>query len=263
MKRFCGIDIGSSAVKVVLMDETGELVASSITPSGNQFYQSAADALTRLLEANGIPREEVSRTVSTGYGRKLFKQADESISEITANALGAKSLGTNGGIPVKTIINIGGQDSKVILLDDDGGVKDFGMNDKCAAGTGRFLEMTALNMGVTLAELGRWHGDSGKPPVTINSTCTVFAASEIVSLLADGHEKGEIIAGVHCAIARRVAHLAERTGVADRVLFDGGGALNRGLKSALEDELMREVVVPEIPQITTAMGAALYAREGF
>jgi (R)-2-hydroxyacyl-CoA dehydratese activating ATPase len=167
------------------------------------------------------------------------------------------------GAPVKTIINIGGQDSKVILLDDDGNVKDFGMNDKCAAGTGRFLEMTALNMGVDLDELGRWHLDSGRTPVTINSTCTVFATSEIVSLLADGHEKGEIIAGVHCAIARRVALLADRIGVADRVLFDGGGALNQGLKSAMENELMREIAVPAIPQITTAMGAALYAREGF
>ena len=262
MKRFCGIDIGSAAVKIVLINDAGEVIASSISPSGNHFYRSAAEAFARLLEAHGISRKDVGRTVATGYGRKLFKEADHSISEITANALGAKTANGNGA-SIRTIINIGGQDSKVILLDDDGGVKDFAMNDKCAAGTGRFLEMTALNMEVDLEELGRWHLGSVRTPVTISSTCSVFAASEITSLLADGHEKGEIIAGVHCAIARRVALLADRVGVAERVLFDGGGALNCGLKAALEDELMKEVLVPAVPQITTAMGAALYARDGF
>ncbi|MFH2045855.1 MAG: acyl-CoA dehydratase activase [Pseudomonadota bacterium] len=261
MKLFCGIDIGSSTIKIVLIDEKGDIIAKNITPSGHHYYRNASDALTRLLDMHRISKDNISLTVSTGYGRKLFKEADLNISEITANAMGVKRV-EGHGTPVKTIINIGGQDSKVILLDDDGGVKEFCMNDKCAAGTGSFLEMTAKNMGVTLEELGRWRMDTGKIPVTINSTCTVFAASEIISLLADGYEKGEIIAGVHSAVARRVAHLAYRIDIKDRVLLDGGGAMNCGLKSALEDELMRDITVPEIPQITTAIGAALYAREG-
>lgn len=261
MRSFCGIDIGSCTIKIVLIDKEGKIIGHSISPSGNQFYRNAHDSLSLLLTEHGICRNEISHLTSTGYGRKLFTEADDCISEITALAIGAGKTGENCGVSVKSIVNIGGQDSKVILLDCNGGVKDFGMNDKCAAGTGSFLEMTARNMNLSLSELGQLHRDSSKAPIAINSTCTVFAASEIISLLSNGYEKGEIIAGVHCSIARRIAQLAERVGIEDRVLFDGGGAMNIGLKSALEDELMCDVYVPEIPQITTALGAALYARE--
>jgi predicted CoA-substrate-specific enzyme activase len=261
VRSFCGIDIGSCTVKVVLVDEEGEMIGCRISPSGSQFYRNAHDALSLLRKEHGIGINEISHTTSTGYGRRLFKEANDCISEITANAIGARKTGESCGVSVKSIVNIGGQDSKVILLDCNGGVKDFGMNDKCAAGTGSFLEMTARSMNVDLNDLGKWHLDSSKAPATINSTCSVFAASEIISLLAGGYEKGEIIAGVHGSIARRISHLAERVGIDDRVLFDGGGAMNTGLKSALEEELMRELFVSETPQITTALGAALHARE--
>ncbi|MDP2277304.1 MAG: acyl-CoA dehydratase activase, partial [Nitrospirota bacterium] len=179
-----------------------------------------------------------------------------------ANAAGARIIGKDYGM-VRTIINIGGQDSKVILIDDAGHVKNFTMNDKCAAGTGRFLEMTARNLGVEVDELGDLHLNAKGTPLNINSTCTVFAESEIISLLANSHEREEIIAGVHYSIARRIVRLAKRIGIEDMVFFDGGPAMNRGLVAAMEDELMRNVIVPEIPQITTALGAAVIAREAF
>jgi predicted CoA-substrate-specific enzyme activase len=260
MRYFCGIDIGSTATKVVLLDEDEWIVASRISLTGGDFYGRALDSLHALLSESRIERRDLSYIVSTGYGRKLFKEADESISEITANAIGSQFRG-NGSERVRTIINIGGQDSKVILLDDQGHVKDFVMNDKCAAGTGRFLEMTARILNVGLEELGRLHFEGKGLPVTINSTCTVFAESEIISLLACGRGCEEIVAGVHYSIARRIARLARTIGTEAPVLFDGGPALNRGLASAIEDELMRELLLPAAPQVTTALGAALAAKE--
>lgn len=262
MKYFAGIDIGSTAIKIVLIDESGDIVAHQTSPTGSHFHKNTLDAFHLLLEKTGIKREDVMYITSTGYGRKLFKEANESISEITANAVGARIIGKDYGT-VRTIINIGGQDSKVILLDDAGHVKNFAMNDKCAAGTGRFLEMTARNLGVEVDELGRMHMNAKDIPLTINSTCTVFAESEIISLLANGHEREEIIAGVHYSIAKRIVRLAKRIGIEDIVFFDGGPAMNKGLVAAIEDELMRNVIVPEIPQITTALGAAIIAREAY
>jgi predicted CoA-substrate-specific enzyme activase len=165
---------------------------------------------------------------------------------------------------LSTIINIGGQDLKVISLDEDGHIKNFAMNDKCAAGTGRFLDMTARNLEIEVETLGAYHLASAEVPLTINSTCTVFAESEIIGLLASGTDKGRIIAGIHYSIARRVVRLAKRVNsLGDFVFFDGGPALNKGLVKAIEDELMCPVVVPESPQTTTAYGAALLAREAY
>ncbi len=235
------------------------MIGHAVAPSGNNFCRSAGEALARLLAEQHIAAEEIDSMASTGYGRKLFTAADRSISEISANAIGARQVAVGGGTALRTIINIGGQDTKVIALGADGRIRDFAMNDKCAAGTGKFLEMTARSMDVDLSAMGRCHVEFAGAPITINSTCTVFAASEIISLLAGGCRKGEIIAGVHHAVARRIAQLAERVGIEDTVLFDGGGALNQGMQSALEDELMREVTVAANPQITTAWGAALFA----
>ncbi|MFN3480721.1 MAG: acyl-CoA dehydratase activase [Thermodesulfovibrionales bacterium] len=261
MKYFAGIDIGSTAIKVVIIDEDGTKVSHLITPTGSLFYRNALDALNRLLASNRIKREDLAYIVSTGYGRKLFKEADESVSEITANAIGAKAVAAQNG-DVRTIINIGGQDSKVISLDENGHVRNFVMNDRCAAGTGRFLEMASRNLEIDLNEMGEYHFRADVP-LSINSTCTVFAETEIISLLANGHGREEIIAGIHYSIARRIARLAKGIGIEDMVFVDGGPALNRGLVAAIEDELMRKVIVPEIPQITTALGAAVIAREAF
>lgn len=257
MRYFAGIDIGSTAIKIVLLDEDERIAAHQVSPTGSHFHRNTAEALDRLIAQADIRRGDIAYLTSTGYGRKLFKEADESVSEITANGAGAGA----GRVPgeVRTVINIGGQDSKVILLDRDGHIKNFVMNDKCAAGTGRFLEMTARNLGMEVEDLGGFH-QKAKAPLTINSTCTVFAESEIVSLLAHGRDREEIIAGVHYSIARRIVRLAKRVGIEDTVFFDGGPALNAGMVSALEDELMRRVLVPDLPQFTTARGAALLAR---
>ncbi len=262
MSYFCGVDIGSTAVKVALLTADGVLAASAVADSGGRFRENAARALEELLRGRGIPPAQVSYTVSTGYGRKLFAPADEYVSEITANALGAAPNGTGGPGP-RTIINIGGQDLKIILLDGDGHVRNFAMNDKCAAGTGRFLEMAARNLEFTLETLGDAHHRCAEVPVTINSTCTVFAESEIISLLAAGHSRESIVAGIHYSIARRIARLAKRVGIEDPVVFDGGPALNRGLAAAVEDELMRGVRVTDTPQVTAAGGAARAARENW
>lgn len=263
MQYFAGIDIGSTTIKIVLTDEEENMVASLVCPTGSHFHKNTLAAFHNLLEKENIDRDAICCIYSTGYGRKLFKEADDSISEITANAIGARKIGADNGT-VKTIINIGGQDLKIITLDDEGHIKNFAMNDKCAAGTGRFLEMTSRNLEVEVDELGDYHLKSNNVPLTINSTCTVFAESEIIGLLANGNEKEQIIAGIHYSIAKRVVRLAKRMGaVEDLVLFDGGPALNRGLVTAIEDELMRKVFVPETPQITTAFGASLIAREAY
>jgi predicted CoA-substrate-specific enzyme activase len=258
MNYFAGIDIGSTAIKVALVDEVGSIAGVHVTASGSLFHKNAKEALTRLLADLDIQRDDVRYLIATGYGRKLFKEADDSISEITANAIGAHEAGKAFG-GVRTIINIGGQDSKAIQIDDDGHVANFAMNDKCAAGTGRFLDVAARNLEIDLEELGDFHFNSNGAPMTINSTCTVFAESEIIGLLANGHGKGSIIAGIHYSIAKRTVRLAKRVGIEDRVYFDGGPALNKGLVAAIEDELQRELVVPEHPQTTTAFGAAILA----
>jgi predicted CoA-substrate-specific enzyme activase len=262
MNYFAGIDIGSTAIKVALVDDDGKIKGVHVTDSGSLFHKNAKEALRVLLEKNGVDRSEVKYLIATGYGRKLFKEADDSISEITANAIGAHETGKAYG-GVRTIINIGGQDSKAIQIDDAGCVTNFVMNDKCAAGTGRFLDVAARNMDIDLEELGDYHFNGKGAPLSINSTCTVFAESEIIGLLANGHGKEEIVAGIHYSIAKRTVRLAKRVGIEDRVYFDGGPALNKGLVAAIQDELQRELVVPEYPQTTTAYGAAVLARSEY
>jgi predicted CoA-substrate-specific enzyme activase len=262
MNYFVGLDIGSTAIKAALVDEAGHLIGVHVMDSGSLFHKNAKDALRQLLEKFGVARERVRYLIATGYGRKLFKEADDSISEITANAIGAHEVGKAFG-GVRTIINIGGQDSKAILIDGEGSVANFAMNDKCAAGTGRFLDVAARNLDIDLEELGDYHFNGQGVPLTINATCTVFAESEIIGLLANGHGKEEIVAGIHYSIAKRTVRLAKRVGIEDRVYFDGGPALNRGLVAAIQDELQRDLVVPEHPQTTTAFGAAILARSEF
>jgi len=262
MSYFAGIDIGSTAIKVAIIDEHGTVAGWHVAASGSLYLRNSREALKTVLDQLGLRRADLEGLIATGYGRKLFKDADDSISEITANALGAHEAGKRHG-GVRTIVNIGGQDSKAIHVDDKGNVVNFAMNDKCAAGTGRFLDVAARNLEVDLEELGDLHFAGAGVPLTINSPCTVFAESEIIGLLANGHGKPEIVAGIHYSIARRTARLAKRVGIEDRVYFDGGPALNRGLVAALRDELQREVFVPEFPQTTTAIGAAVMARNEY
>ena len=262
MSYFAGIDIGSTAIKAAVVDQEGKLIGTRIAPTGSSFHKNAMETFEALLEQHNIARDEVKFITATGYGRKLFKEADDSISEITANAVGACEVGKAFG-GVRTIINIGGQDSKAIQIDAHGNVSNFAMNDKCAAGTGRFLDVAARNLEIDLEELGDYHFSGHNAPLTINSTCAVFAESEIIGLLAKGHGKEEIVAGIHYSIARRTVRLAKRVGIEDRVYFDGGPALNKGLVAAIQDELGRELVIPEQPQTTTAFGAAVLARSQY
>lgn len=262
MNYYLGVDIGSTTIKIVLIDDSGEIVDKIASPTGSMFNKNALESLDRLLEHNNLSRDNIKYIVSTGYGRKLFKISNENVNELTANAKGARnSLGN--GRKVKTIINVGGQDTKVILLDDDGKMRNFFMNDKCAAGTGRFLDISARNLEVEVQELEVLHFKAHDTPLPINSICAVFAESEIISLLAAGHNTSEIASGIHYSIAKRITRLASRGNIEDSVLFDGGTALNKGMVDALENELMRPVYVNPFPQFTTSFGAALIAKERF
>lgn len=262
MNYFAGIDIGSTAIKITLVDENKNLVGHKISASGSMFYKYAKEALAELLQELGIADTQVVYTVATGYGRKLFKEADENISEITANAIGAQQAAKEYG-EIKTIINIGGQDSKAISLDSDGNVVNFAMNDRCAAGTGKFLDVVAMNLEIGVDELEAFHFKAAGTPLSISSTCAVFAESEIIGLLGNNHKVEDIVSGVHYSIAKRIVKLVKRVGVKERVYFDGGPALNGGLVNAIENELGHKIFVPGYPQITTSYGAAVMACDAY
>lgn len=262
MKYFAGIDIGSTAIKITLVNENKELVQHRISASGSMFYKYAKQSLKEMLEALNIDENDLVYRVSTGYGRKLFKEADENISEITANAIGARAA-ASGQCEIKTIINIGGQDSKAISLDSEGNVVNFAMNDRCAAGTGKFLDVVAMNLELEVSELSDYHFKSKGTPLSVNSTCAVFAESEIIGLLGNNNSVEDIVAGVHYSIAKRIVKLVKRVGIKENIYFDGGPALNLGLVNAIENELGKKIFIPEFPQITTSFGAAILAVDSY
>lgn len=254
---FVGIDIGSTAIKIAIINKDKEVVAHSVSPTGSLFHKYAKLEFESLLIKNEIERSQISMVVATGYGRKLYKEADLQLDEITANALGIQSaeLGVKN---IRTIINIGGQDSKVLEISEIGKVANFVMNDKCAAGTGKFLDVVARTLEIGVDELQDLHFKAGYNAAEINSTCAVFAESEIISLLADEIPKEQIVSGTHASIAKRIARLSKNIKIYDTILFDGGTALNQGLKQALEEELVHEIIVSKTPEITSAIGAAIY-----
>ncbi|PLX34774.1 MAG: hypothetical protein C0605_12530 [Hyphomicrobiales bacterium] len=259
---FGGLDIGSATTKAAIVSEDAVL-GHAVVATGVHCDETARNLMNQVIEAHGLQFGDLKGVTTTGYGRRLVSFATGTISEITANVRGAVWYGQQGGRQIRTIINIGGQDSKVISLDEQGVTKNFSMNDKCAAGTGRFLESLARILEVNLTELGDIALEA-EVPIRINSTCTVFAESEIISLIARGRKKSEIVAGAHYAIANRLARMARRVGVVDQVFFDGGPALNRGLVEAVENEIAAELYVPpDVPQVTTAVGAALIARDEY
>ncbi|MDD2450569.1 MAG: acyl-CoA dehydratase activase [Sulfurovum sp.] len=262
MKYFAGIDIGSTAIKISIADENKELVGHKISASGSMFYRYAHETLDALLDELNLTRDDIVYMVATGYGRKIFKEANENISEITANAIGARAAAREHG-QIKTIINIGGQDSKAISLDDEGSVVNFAMNDRCAAGTGKFLDACAMNLEIGVEELGNKHFESTGTPLSINSTCAVFAESEIIGLLGNEHSVEDIVCGVHYSIAKRIVKLVKRVGVKEGIYFDGGPALNAGLVNAIENELGKKIFIPRYPQITTSYGAAIIGIDSY
>ena len=254
-----GVDIGSTYTKVSVVQD-GKVLGHGVVPTGAFAEQAAESCLNMALEMAKLRREDVQYMVSTGYGRKLVQltMSNESISEISANAAGTRYIGANQGI--RTILDIGGQDTKIISLDAKGNMVKFQMNDRCAAGTGRFLEVMARLLELPLDQLGP-ESLKSRNPVTVSSTCTVFAKSEIASMLARKVPKQDIAAGLHKSMAERMAIMARKVGVVEKVFFDGGPARNIGMRKALEDELKTKMIVWETPQIVTSIGAALIAAE--
>jgi predicted CoA-substrate-specific enzyme activase len=251
MKLKIGADLGSTAIKTVIAED-GEILWRGQTNTAPGQEEHAMRLIASGLEVLGMSMDEVGGIAVTGYGKKLFAGARVRVDEISANAAGVFRL--SGGA-ARTVVNIGGQDLKALHLDENGRVTDFRMNDKCAAGTGRFFELAARLLDTPLSEFGSLSRQAAQE-LELSSACVVFAESEMVSLLARGMPREEIIAALHRSVARRAAGLVGRD-VSGPVWLDGGPAKNAGLAEALEDELMTEIRVLAEPQHTVAYGAAL------
>jgi (R)-2-hydroxyacyl-CoA dehydratese activating ATPase len=248
-----GIDAGSRAIKAALMDGGGEILAKGVADQGVAQEALALGLIESLLAERDLTRDDLTQVVATGYGRNIVAFADRTVTEITCHAHGVRHVAPDA----RTIIEIGGQDSKVIKLDGQGAVQDFMMNDRCAAGTGRFLEVVADRLQVGLEALGELAGRSTSP-AAISSMCVVFAETEIIGLLAAGAEPEDIVAGVQNAIAKRLSAMAGRS-VDEPVVFTGGVALVSGMTEAVASVLNRPVRIVPDPQFTGAIGAALLA----
>lgn len=249
-----GIDAGSRSIKAVLFDhEQGRMIYRGMAEQGVDQQRRATELFERCLREAGLGRAQVGGVIATGYGRNAIEFADTTITEITCHAAGVYHLAPEA----RTIVEIGGQDSKLIVLGREGKVRDFSMNDRCAAGSGRFLEVVAARLGVELGALGELSRDS-RSPALISSMCVVFAETEIIGLLAEGKATADIAAGVQKAIASRVVALAGRMAESP-VYFTGGVALQHGMVRALGEAFGREVQVCPQPQFTGALGAAILA----
>ncbi|MDI6879929.1 MAG: acyl-CoA dehydratase activase [Desulfitobacteriaceae bacterium] len=250
---FVGVDIGSLTAKVVLVDAQGQALAWAVDRSGYSGRDVAQRLTQEILEEKGIKVEQIKVTVATGYGRVTYP-AEREVSEITCQAKGIAHFFPGA----RTVIDIGGQDSKVIKVLPGGKVIDFAMNDKCAAGTGRFLEVMAGALEVSLEEVGAL-AVKAEEHKAISSFCTVFAESEVISHVSAGALKPDILAGVCDSVAARVSALVERVGLEPDVVFTGGVAKNAGVAKALSEQIGYPLLIPENPQITAALGAALLA----
>ena len=247
-----GIDIGSSACKAVILKDGDEIVGTFKVAVGTGTT-GPNRAFEGVLESAGLSADEIDYVLATGYGRNTFERADAQMSELSCHAKGANHLFPD----VRTVIDIGGQDVKVIQI-DHGAMVNFQMNDKCAAGTGRFLDVMARILEVDVSDLASLAAKSTKK-IAISSTCTVFAESEVISQLANGEKKEDVVNGIHYAITARVVGLARRVGIRDRVVMTGGVAQNAGVVKSLQDQLEHEVSTSPLSQYVGALGAALYA----
>jgi predicted CoA-substrate-specific enzyme activase len=250
---FAGIDIGSTMTKVVIMNEG--IISSIMGPTGPEQRRLANKVMEKALNEAGLPFEVITYLVATGYGRINVPFADRQVTEISCHAKGVAHLFPE----CRTIIDIGGQDSKGITI-DHGRPTDFVMNDKCAAGTGRFLEVIAEALGITIENLGGMALKS-KQPAQISNICTVFAEQEVVARLAEGVPLNDLVAGILESLASRISRMVKRLKVANEVVITGGGAKNAGLVKALSDKLGYTTLVPPEPLITGAIGAALLGKD--
>lgn len=259
MKYFGGCDAGSTYTKCVIIDENGKIAAAVTKRSRINPVLSAKDALDEAVsQVDGLnSAEELTYLIGTGYGRNKVPFADENISEISCHAMGVHVTDPS----VKAIIDIGGQDVKGIAIDTDGTVLNFAMNDKCAAGTGRFFESMARAFEMSLDEFSNL-SLTAKNVIPITAQCAVFAESEVISLVGEGKPMEEIAAGIQLSVAKRCFVMAKKAGAADSVTLTGGCAKNEGLKKAIEKVLKINVVdLPVDPQLMGALGAAEYARQ--
>jgi len=254
----CGIDIGSVATKTVILRDK-DIVSTNLVLTKASPKLAAEEALNKALRQVNLSQKDINYIVSTGYGRRIIEFGDRTVTEITCCGRGAVQIGSPLG-KIQTIIDLGGQDSKVISLDEEGEVFDFVMNDKCSAGTGRFLEVMASVLEEKIEDLGEIALRSNNP-VRINSTCTVFSESEVISLIAQGRNKEDIISGICTSIAERITGMVTQLGKRESIFFCGGGARNRGIHRFLEDKLGVKIYVPQEPEFVIALGASLLAAE--
>jgi len=251
-----GVDIGASTSKAVILGD-GMILSYSIIVTGAESAGSALRAMDEALKGrDGLCLGDIGYIVATGYGRVVVPFAHETVTELSCHAKGASWIFPSA----RTILDMGGQDCKAIRCDGMGRLRNFVMNDKCAAGTGRFLEVMAKVMGLPLEKLGELSLEA-KEEVRINSTCAVFGRSEVASLIREGRDKRDILAGLHEAVARRVYTLLRRVGVERDFVITGGIAKNIGVVRRIEEKVGLKALLPQEPQIVGALGAALFARE--
>ena len=251
-----GVDVGSTTSKAVVLDDRRQIAGTSLLPTGANVVRAAERAFREALAASKRDESEAAYVIGTGYGRYKVAFGDDQVTEIGCHARGAQFLFPD----TRTIVDIGGQDTKAIRISDRGEVLDFSMNDKCAAGTGRFLDACANVIGMTLDEIGPASMNAQKP-IRITNVCTVFVESEIIAHLARGETVEDILRGVHLAIGSRTAGLVRRVGTNPAVTFTGGVSRNVGMVQALEERLGVSVHVSPLSQWMGALGAALIALE--
>ena len=251
-----GVDVGSTQTKSVLVDEQGRIVARSLIDTGAYLVRAAERSLEACLAEAGVARGDVGYAVGTGYGRFKVAFGDDQVTEISCHAKGAWFLfpGT------RTVIDIGGQDTKAIKVSDRGEVLDFSMNDKCAAGSGRFLTNSAEALGMDVSAIGARSLDA-RSPVRLSTVCTIFVETDILSYLAQGKRVEDILAGVHGAIGSRTVALVRRVGSEPEVTFTGGVSRNIGMVRSIEDKLGLTINVSDDCHYTGALGAAIFAME--
>ena len=254
---FCGIDIGSTTTELVVVDEDKKIVYFDRKLTAGNVQKTSNSILEQCCKALNIKRDKINKIVSTGYGRKYIEYSDRDITEITCYARGANYLNPD----VHTIIDIGGQDSKVISINGNGEVNDFVMNDKCAAGTGKFLEMIARTFDLPISELGPISIESNTI-IPLSSICAVFTESEVISLISQGKQQQDIIHSIHHSIVQKIRGMANRITIKEKIMFCGGVAANSGMVRTLKNTLEigdDQFFIPEQVEIVGALGAALFA----
>jgi predicted CoA-substrate-specific enzyme activase len=253
-----GVDLGSTTAKTAILDTDGTPVATSVVQMGAVSRAAVRASMDQALNAAGVEEAAIARTVSTGYGRRLVELADKNFTEITCHARGAAALWPG----VRLVIDIGGQDSKVIAVDENGFVEGFAMNDRCASGTGRFFEVLCRALEVDIDDIGAL-ALRGSADLEVSSMCATFAETEVISLIAGGASKQDIAASVHRAVAARTLGLVAQVGRRTPVVMTGGVAKNAAAVQCLSEALRLPVEVPSDPQISGAYGAALLALDDY